>query len=75
MKVKRFNENLEEYKLQLKKDLMEILDGELYTEDYYEGDKVISRDGKNSAIEEIIEYLEKEGILTDLALDSKKYNV
>ena len=75
MKIKRFNENLEDYKLQLKKDLMKILDAELYTEDYYDGDKVISYDGKKSAIREIINHLEKEGILTHLSLDTKRYNV
>jgi len=69
MKIKRFNENLEEYKSNLKKDLMKILDQELYSVNSNE----IATDGKRCAIEEIINYLEEEGLL--LALDSKKYNL
>jgi uncharacterized protein YpbB len=74
MKIKRFNENLEEYKSKLEKDLMTILDQQLYTEQSYYGHE-ISLDGKNSAIEEIINYLEKEGLLTALNVDVKKYNL
>lgn len=74
MKIKRFNENLEEYKSKLEKDLIKILDIELWTEHVYNHDE-ISRDGKESAVKEIIKYLEKEGILTDLVLDTKKYNL
>jgi thiamine phosphate synthase YjbQ (UPF0047 family) len=74
MKIKRFNENLEEYKSKLEKDLNKILDNELWTEHVYNHDE-ISRDGKESAVKEIINYLEKEGLLTALVVDVKEYNL
>jgi hypothetical protein len=58
----------------LENELLDILDDEIETEDYY-GDTTISGSSKRKAAKKIVEYLTKLGIDFDQYFDAKKYNV
>jgi hypothetical protein len=68
------NEEIQDNISKLSTDLLNILDDEIETEDYY-GDTVISGKTKRIATKKIIEYLLKLGIDFDPYFDAKKYNV
>lgn len=78
MKIERFqifeNEDINSTidELKVKNNLLMILDSELYTE---YPDREISRDGKNCAVDRIIEYFKKIGVDFELLSNSKKYNL
>ncbi len=57
---------------QLKKEIFDIIDYEIETEDYY-GHTVISQKSKNIAAEKIVDYLMKLGI--DLYIDAEEFNL
>ncbi len=69
--LKEFENNQENL---IEKDLLNILDEELYTEDYY-GATYISNDSKRMASMKIIKYLNDLGIDFNMYINSKKYNV
>lgn len=58
----------------LENDILDIIDYEVETEDYY-GDTVVSSKGKRLAAKKIVEYLTKLGIDFDQYFDAKKYNI
>ena len=66
------NDNLAIEELKVRNNLLMILDGELYTE---YPDREISQDGKNCAVDRIIEYFKKIGVDFGLLSNSKKYNL
>lgn len=68
------NEEIQDNISKLSTDLLNILDDEIETEDYY-GDTVISGKTKRIATKKIIEYLLKLGIDFDQYFDAKKYNI
>lgn len=72
MKHLKVFENLD---IDLEKELLSILNKELYTEVTYYSDREISEDGKKDAVKEIIKYLYKLGPDLDVYLNSKKYNL
>ena len=72
MKIAKFNENLEESENKLKNDFLEILNAELFTEEWY---GMWSVSGKEAAVECIIKYLEELGIDFDVYMNTKKYNI
>lgn len=70
--LRKFENNQENL---IEKDLLNILDEELYTEDYYEGAAYVSNDSKKMAAMKIIKYLNDLGIDLNMYINSKKFNV
>ena len=58
----------------LEKDLLNILDAQLYTEDHYEL-HYVAEDSKKDAVKDIIKYLIELGIDINVYFDAKKYNI